>query len=192
MEVAAQMSRCRPAVSQFVWTARLDWRIKEMFSSILKFQKTSFTQCIDVKLGYLEVAVYVWRLSTQAPPKWQTISWLFRDKLDRADSPQDRSSSLRGACRAHRRAFFLLRWIVSESSLGLLLLIGFITVKRSGMRGKSSVIRVCRYPLLPPIERKPRPSDALEVWRWGEKEVGRRIFARNQRAVYCNCIFITN
>jgi hypothetical protein len=58
--------------------------------------------------------------------------------------------------------FFLLRWIVSESSLGLFLLIGFITVKGSGMRGKSSVIRVRRYLLLPPIERKPRPSDALE------------------------------
>jgi hypothetical protein len=46
--------------------------------------------------------------------------------------------------------------------LGLFLLIGFITVKGSGMRGKSSVIRVRRYLLLPPIERKPRPSDALE------------------------------
>jgi len=57
----------------------------------------------------------------------------------------------------------------SESSSGLFLLIGFITVKRSGMRGKSSVIRVCRYLLLPPIERKPRPSDALKEWRWGEK-----------------------
>jgi len=76
--------------------------------------------------------------------------------------------------------FFLLRWIVSESSLGLLLLIGFITVKGSGMGGKSSVIRACRYLLLPPIERKPRPSDALEEWRWGEKEVGRRMFVRNQ------------
>jgi hypothetical protein len=47
------------------------------------------------------------------------------------------------------------------------------------MRGKSLVIRVCRYLLLPPIERKPRPSDALEEWRWGEKEVGRIMFVRN-------------
>jgi hypothetical protein len=63
--------------------------------------------------------------------------------------------------------------------LGLLLLIDFITVKGSGMRRKSSVIRVCRYLLLPPIERKPGPSDALEEWRSGEKEVGRRMFVRN-------------
>jgi hypothetical protein len=56
--------------------------------------------------------------------------------LDFADSLQDRLSSLRGACRAHNPVFFLLRWIVSESSLGLLLLIVFITVNGSGVRGK--------------------------------------------------------
>ena len=60
------------------------------------------------------------------------------------------------------------------------------------MRGKSLVIRVCRYLLLPPIERKPRPSDALEEWRWGEKEVGRRMFVQNQKVTYRNCTFITN
>jgi hypothetical protein len=39
VEVEHTAPCCSPAVSQFVWPRRLDWRIKEMFSSILKFQR---------------------------------------------------------------------------------------------------------------------------------------------------------
>jgi hypothetical protein len=64
--------------------------------------------------------------------------------------------------------------------LGLLLLIGFITVKGSGMRGKSSVIRVSRYLFLPPIERKPRPSDALRMALGGEGSRTKNVRAKSE------------
>ena len=76
--------------------------------------------------------------------------------------------------------------------LGLLLLIVFITVNGSGMRGKSSVIPVCRYLLLPPIERKPGPSDALEEWRWGRRKSDEECSCEISELSYRNCTFITN
>jgi hypothetical protein len=68
----------------------------------------------------------VWRLSTQAPRKCQTISRSLDDKLDRPDLLLDGSNFLRSVFQAHCLVFLLLSWIVSESSLGLVLLIGLM------------------------------------------------------------------